>query len=295
MLIVAGSKKNMFKFDFSTSKDEHEKESGKLEIEWLPAQEINPNLVRTNSLIESLEEKDIKRFQSGELEIKYMSTDYAVNRLVFYDEENIILNTEHSHSDLLPGKYEGGLKIWEGTQDLANYLNKEYSSLKDKSVLDLGCGAGILGILACFKNANVVFQDYNSSVINLYTIINVFLNDFNDPEKFAYKFFSGDWESFTTLRENFKKFDMILTSETIYNVDNYEKLHSVFEKTLSENGIIFLAAKSYYFGVGGGTRQFEEFLKKKNIFISEVVWKFTGGVNREILKIFLFEISTTPN
>lgn len=129
-----------------------------------------------------MEGKDIKRFQSGELEIKYMSTDYAVNRLVFYDEENIILNTEHSHSDLLPGKYEGfvfikqkrfkytlynnnftgGLKIWEGTQDLANYLNKEYSSLKDKSILDLGCGAGILGILACFKNANVVFQDYVS-------------------------------------------------------------------------------------------------------------------------------------
>lgn len=53
----------------------------------------------------------------------------------------------------------GGLKLWECTHDLATYLDS--SQLSGKSVLDLGCGIGLLGILALRMNAETVyFQDY---------------------------------------------------------------------------------------------------------------------------------------
>lgn len=53
----------------------------------------------------------------------------------------------------------GGLKLWECTYDLATYLDS--SQLSGKSVLDLGCGIGLLGILALRMNAETVhFQDY---------------------------------------------------------------------------------------------------------------------------------------
>ena len=37
---------------------------------------------------------------------------------------------------------------------------------------------------------------------------------------------SGDWSKFDSDR----KFDLILTSETIYNTDYYEALHGAFER-----------------------------------------------------------------
>lgn len=57
----------------------------------------------------------------------------------------------------------GGLKVWECTFDLGRYLTCQSSnySFEQKVVLDLGCGAGLLGILACKLGATQVdFQDY---------------------------------------------------------------------------------------------------------------------------------------
>lgn len=65
----------------------------------------------------------------------------------------------------------GGGKIWECTQDLGDYFmgsnrNYEGDSLykisSGKHVLDLGCGAGLLGILALKAGAIVHFSDYVS-------------------------------------------------------------------------------------------------------------------------------------
>ena len=80
-------------------------------------------------------------------------------------------------------------------------------------------------------------------------------------------------------------YDVILTSETIYNEDNYDKLISLFVDRLSKNGAAYVAAKTYYFGVGGGIRQFEQNVQKHGKLTSKVCWKSTGGIQREILKI----------
>ena len=47
----------------------------------------------------------------------------------------------------------------------------------------------------------------------------------------------------------------------------------------------YLAAKTYYFGVGGGTREFESLLEEKGIFQREIVKEFTEG-NNAIFKTF---------
>ena len=63
--------------------------------------------------------------------------------------------------------FVGGGKIWECTEDLGDFLTTKSSSnasilsnIKGKYVLDLGCGAGILGLLALKAGAIVHFQDY---------------------------------------------------------------------------------------------------------------------------------------
>ena len=56
---------------------------------------------------------------------------------------------------------KGGLKVWECTSDLISYLDQNLVSFVDQKVIDLGCGAGLLGIYALKNGASSVhFQDY---------------------------------------------------------------------------------------------------------------------------------------
>lgn len=98
-------------------------------------------------------------------------------------------------------------------------------------------------------------------------------------------FFSGDWNSFKDITSNDDKYDVILTSETIYNPQNYNKLLGFFKSRLSSDGKVYLGAKSYYFGVFGNVLDFCKLLESDGTFTHEIVWKSTDGVQREILLI----------
>lgn len=50
--------------------------------------------------------------------------------------------------DIIKDIYEGGFKVWECTIDLLNYLNKNNFDFNGKTIMDLGCGHGLLGIYA---------------------------------------------------------------------------------------------------------------------------------------------------
>ena len=108
----------------------------------------------------------------------------------------------------------------------------------------------------------VWFNDYNEEVLKHITMPNTLLNVPKEPaktrsrhmvgrrkeflcKKLFPRFFAGDWESFKELvaPEMFRddgKFDLILTSETIYNTKNQHKLISIFKNLLKKNGQVKL-------------------------------------------------------
>jgi len=185
------------------------------------------------------------------------------------------------NSDLIPGTYEGGFKLWECTLDLLEYLSENSIYYKEKSVLDLGCGTGLLGIFTLISGARKVdFQDFNKEVLINTTMSNVLINCKEGLD--VCKYYSGDWKSFTTFNED--TYDLILTSETIYNVNNYAKLIKLFEKKLKPSGSILLIAKNYYFGVGGSISEFLNCLKSSKMN-SDFVWTSTDGVKKTLLNI----------
>ena len=59
--------------------------------------------------------------------------------------------------------YEGGFKIWECTIDLIKVLSNRLELIKDKCIMDLGCGAGLVGLYCAEHKAKEVhFHDYVS-------------------------------------------------------------------------------------------------------------------------------------
>lgn len=256
------------------------------------------------------------------------------------DEEKILTRSGEQRSDLISGVYEGGLKVWECTYDLLEVIEKEGETFTRKAVLDLGCGAGLLGILALKRGARQVhFQDYNSTVIEQLTVSNVILNlgdDDDDEEEedsddiqggkgggkiktkqdvkegipppkkrtidvsqhpllAKCRFFSGDWSTFLDLlikEDKPPKFDIILTSETIYNTAYYTLLHETLEKLLAPGGLVYLATKSHYFGVGGGLHLFETFVEQKGIFSLDHLWDGEEGLQRHVV-VLRFQITNT--
>ena len=166
-----------------------------------------------------------------------------VEALYYTETDNKVLGISNN-IDLVSGSYEGGLKLWECSIDLLRYLKTlELGPLR---VLELGCGHGLPGIYCAQRGCEVVFQDYNVEVLQCVTANNVIRNLGENKARYFY----GPWGDVGHLGE----FDLVLTSETIYNPANYEALLTAIRTSRARE--CFVACKGYYFGVGGGMEMF---------------------------------------
>lgn len=240
-------------------------------------------------------------------------------------------------NDLISSVYEGGFRIWECTMDLMEYLQESDAgkSMKGRTVIDIGCGIGLLGVFALkfCEAACVTFQDFNKNVILDATgptaLINfqwvpgrekqypnaldshvaitescqpqdseteVYANmlNFTDRPELAetasskIDFIAGDWselEKAKTKVVNHTHYDVVLSSETIYNESNYSCLHDYLNTVTKSNGVIYMSAKSHYFGVGGGVCSWIEFVKCKGIFTVNIVKDIDANLKRHILRL----------
>uniref|UniRef100_A0A914VLD5 protein-histidine N-methyltransferase n=1 Tax=Plectus sambesii TaxID=2011161 RepID=A0A914VLD5_9BILA len=221
--------------------------------------------------------------KSGE-ELFFAPSSAVEARLKKSGYENDLAIQSTNHSDLTAGVYEGGFKVWEGAIDLCNYLDSSVQAeeIAEKSVLELGCGAGLPGIYAAKKNAKFVsFQDFNQSVLDCFTRTNVQLNSVNLDRC---RFVAGDWVDCLQSFEG-QKYDIVLTAETIYSEASFTKLHDIIDRTLADDGIVLIAAKLYYFGVGGSVPAFMDFVKRQGRLNVQDVWTSDTAVPRKILKL----------
>ncbi|XP_054707433.1 histidine protein methyltransferase 1 homolog isoform X2 [Uloborus diversus] len=242
--------------------------------------------MKSNTLENSIS-KDANEVKFGAVSVKYV----CLKSLKEKTENEDLLCAEKLQSDLIPGKYEGGFKVWESCLDLSQFLVDENVIKPSDKVLELGCGAGFPGIIALLKGATVTFQDFNAEVLELLTMTNVLLNN---PNLSSYEsqcqFLYGDWtcikeKYFSGCHDEIMKYDVILTSETIYDKASMKKLLDLIKSSLKATGIVYLAAKTHYFGVGGGIIDFEDLLMADGTFEISDVHKIKAGVERQILKL----------
>jgi len=262
-------------------------------------------------------------------ETKHITIDYVDSYKLQIDKENDLAEINKTH-DLVPGKYEGGLKVWELSIDLArflyninhfdlekyqfkclestslnqfqlikNFFNKfsnssDNSDSKEIRILELGCGHALPSLSVCKYLDDAIYEIYTKSMKNLKIIVH--LQDFNKqiveditfenvkkfieiikekwtntplgeiPFEIIPEFVYGDWKDLNnknTLPKDY--YNLILSSETIYNSENYKSLLDLFKKCLikKENeAFVLLSSKTYYFGCGGNLSAFIQLAKK---------------------------------
>lgn len=300
-----------FKFNFSFEDSYKERDvsppGSRLEVssESSIVREAKEILIQSNLSAYLPSEVEEIPIGGGNLWIKHVSDSNVAENLK--DRQDVsgrdILTAAENGTDLIPLVYEGGFKIWECSVDLVEYLLESRMSFHENLVMELGCGAGLPGIYALLQGAEVHFQDFNDDVIEYVTIPNVLANlaqqqkqcesetasfDLLTTARKCCRFFSGDWGSVVDFinpgQVSEMMYDVILTSETIYAVESHAKLYNVIKRHLKKpNGIAYVAAKTHYFGVGGGTRSFEKLVKMDGVFDVSVCKVNTDGVQREIL------------
>ena len=156
----------------------------------------------------------------------------------------------------------------------------------------VGCGSGLVGIFCLLSGADsLLFQDFNQEVIEYYTLPNIMVNTngklSHQELEGRVSLIHGDWDQVVTSKE-LDKFDTIVSSETIYSPDNYPKLTRLIKRCLKPDGKVLIAAKSHYFGVGGGTGSFKSYLEANRGEIGlkhSIVSTINSGVTREILML----------
>ncbi|KAH9248495.1 hypothetical protein BASA81_013821 [Batrachochytrium salamandrivorans] len=188
-------------------------------------------------------------------------------------------------TEVVPMVYEGGFKIWECSFDIIHSLTSLSNTDNGLRILDLGCGAGVVGIwcLLRFPQATVVFHDLNDTVLEQVTIPNCSANGVLDRAKFC----CGPWH----LARDLGKYDLILSADTMYSLDALPDLIDILLRTLaSPNSRAVLAAKRYYFGVGGGSSSFLELARSSPAATACVLTSVADGASN-IRDVVEFKLS----
>lgn len=126
--------------------------------------------------------------------------------------------------------YPFGLMIWESAVVLADVLEARRNELSHHSVLELGCGVGLPGLVAQQSGAHVVQTDHDALALALCRH-NAALNKITGIEQFV-----GDWQAWT----HTARYDLIIGADIIYDTADYDVLEKVFRANLAPRGEVLL-------------------------------------------------------
>lgn len=116
--------------------------------------------------------------------------------------------------------------LWDSAIALSHHIS-ELGDLNNKSILEIGCGFGLVGIVANLYGADVIFTDFEIEAL-YFTLENSQQNGIESP-----KLVQMDWNT-PCLNS---KFDFILASDVIYDEQNWKPIIGLLKDLLKSNGV----------------------------------------------------------
>ncbi len=117
--------------------------------------------------------------------------------------------------------------LWESSIALARHAEQLGTHLKNTTVLEIGCGFGLTGIVACRMGARVVFTDAEREALR-FAYHNAEQNSVNQHADFV----QMDWNTPCFNR----KFRYILAADVIYEEHHWQPIITLLQDHLAPNG-----------------------------------------------------------
>lgn len=121
----------------------------------------------------------------------------------------------------------------------------------------------------------MALQDYNEEVLSAVTRPNVEANLARMPPgglRPRVRYFAGDWGGLGDLLAVEGGYDLVLAAETVYERAPSLRFLELLKRAVAVEGVALVAAKTYYFGVGGGSREFAGLVREDGFFTVRLAW-----------------------
>lgn len=248
--------------------------------------------------------------------IVYKRELYDIKHQVMTEDNKEVneLLIDNNLSDLNKNSYEGGFKVWECSYDLIDHMASS-NSIVSGDIIEVGSGTSLPSCYLLREKLikgdkspmTLVLSDFNYDVLRLVTLPNLIINwltskngdveggEFRFDEELALqfmedmknfnitlKFILGGWsQQFIDMVKGYS-FKLILSCETIYSLDSISILAKIIDE-LSSNTTTLIAAKNYYFGVGGSVNDFVKVIRRygREVRVNEV----NSQLKRSIIEI----------
>jgi 2-polyprenyl-3-methyl-5-hydroxy-6-metoxy-1,4-benzoquinol methylase len=120
-------------------------------------------------------------------------------------------------------------KVWEASWVLADFI-AGLPADPGKRFIEIGCGLGLVGVVAASFGHNVVMTEHNAEALG-FARANAELNHCPDVE-----IIDLEWNSPSL----YGRFDYIVGSEVVYHEKDFEPLKNLFERLLKPEGEVIL-------------------------------------------------------
>jgi predicted nicotinamide N-methyase len=180
---------------------------------------VNQNLILETTVGDfSLEECRLQ------LPNRKISILHVAAMLTQTDESHFLLETSN------PLPY--GIALWASTIALGQVIISRENDFRNKEVLELGAGTGLPGIIASALRAKRVVQTDKNNLAMTLCKRNCEVNGIRTIEHRL-----EDWTNWNDV----DKYDWIIGSDILYNLDMHPHLMQIFECNLSQNGRILIS------------------------------------------------------
>jgi predicted nicotinamide N-methyase len=151
--------------------------------------------------------------------------------ITMVNDTNRLLDEMSVEDHLLETNFPFWAELWPSAVALARYIwdNVDFHG---EQVLELGCGLGLVGIVARKKQAKILMTDYNDDAL-MFAKYNAIKNKCEDIQ-----FRSMDWQHPNLDNQ---KFNYILASDIIYEEQSWIPIVNIFDAHLGEHGEAMLA------------------------------------------------------
>ncbi len=122
-------------------------------------------------------------------------------------------------------------EIWPSSVALSKYIMEKFSDMQNCKAIELGCGIGLVGIVAAIKNVDIVLTDYQPDAL-LFAEMNWLINLGRSPSTIQM-----DWR----LPDLSEEFDLIFGSDIIYEERFFWPLIELFQRFSGEDTHILLS------------------------------------------------------